>query len=292
MARILPTPIARTTTQLSKADHALIRKKQDWLQTYYVRVPNNSPHLQRAVSTTLVFAQDCAGTAVCISEEGLLLTCSHCVAESEEEYLASREAGTTHWLVFAGGMVVEARCEAWHPRADLALLRVVGAQEGSRIAGEAGPAACPTRDAMGSESDPINIDDSIVSEAAPSFPFIELFEGSPPKKGRRLICIGHPGSEDLEVDTPGVQTNYDVLHVSPGRFQGYAQDQDPLDNADIGALMHDCWTYWGHSGAPLVDRGTGLLVGLHTSWDEETGMRRGIGPEAMRDFLRREGIIA
>lgn len=49
--------------------------------------------------------------------------------------------------------------------------------------------------------------------------------------------------------------------------------------------MHDCWTYWGHSGAPLLERRTGQLVGLHSSWDEETGMRRGVGCEAIAGFL-------
>lgn len=63
-----------------------------------------------------------------------------------------------------------------------------------------------------------------------------------------------------------------------------------MDNAEIGALMHDCWTYWGHSGAPLVDAKAGGLVGLHSSWDEETGMRRGIGVEAIVEFLREAGV--
>lgn len=57
------------------------------------------------------------------------------------------------------------------------------------------------------------------------------------------------------------------------------------DNSEIGALMHDCWTYWGHSGAPLVEVRSGLLVGLHSSWDEDTDMRRGIGGEAIGAFL-------
>lgn len=83
---------------------------------------------------------------------------------------------------------------------------------------------------------------------------------------------------------------YEVVCVSEGRFRGYADGQDVQDDEEIGALMHTCWTYWGHSGAPLVEcsktaqMGT-MLVGLHSAWDEETGMRRGVGVEAIREFL-------
>ena len=107
---------------------------------------------------------------------------------------------------------------------------------------------------------------------------------SPPLRAA-LVCIGHPGSEDLEASEPGIKTNYDILHVSTGVFRGYAPGQDVQDNAEIGALMHDCWTYWGHSGAPLVDQDSGRLVGLHSSWDDRTGMRRGIGLAAVKTFL-------
>lgn len=68
-----------------------------------------------------------------------------------------------------------------------------------------------------------------------------------------------------------------------------APGADPQDNAEIGALMHDAWTYWGHSGAPLVAKGDGGLVGVHSSWEEGTGMRRGIGGAAVRAFLRECG---
>ena len=40
----------------------------------------------------------------------------------------------------------------------------------------------------------------------------------------------------------------------------------------IGPIAHDCWTYWGHSGAPLFDR-TGSIIALHSSWDDTSGRR-------------------
>jgi len=100
-----------------------------------------------------------------------------------------------------------------------------------------------------------------------------------------LTCIGHPGSVDLETSKADVKTGYDVLHVSEGLFRGYAPDQDLHVNSDIGALMHGCRTYWGHNGAPLVERKTGRLVGLHSSWVDETGMRREIAWETIGEFL-------
>ena len=51
------------------------------------------------------------------------------------------------------------------------------------------------------------------------------------------------------------------------------------------SLMDDCWTYWGHSGAPLIDAKSGEVVGLHSSWDDETGMRRGVAWEALHEFV-------
>ena len=74
-----------------------------------------------------------------------------------------------------------------------------------------------------------------------------------------------------------IASNYDVLHVSYGHYRGIARGQDVHDNSEIGALKHDCWTYWGHISAPLIAAESGELIGLHSSWDDQTGMRRVIG---------------
>src|SRR5690606_6257696 len=116
-------------------------------------------------------AQEEAGTAVCISPRGVLLTCSHCVAESASEL----DWEETHWLLFSSGDVVAARTVAWDSRRDLAVLVITRA-----------------------------------SSTPPPFPFTRL-SPTPPKRQARLLCIGHPGSEDLESSTPGLLTNYDTL---------------------------------------------------------------------------------
>lgn len=236
---------------LSKRNLRLLLAKRRQLQQGQIELPNEMARkgLAFCVAATLVFAQEEAGTAVCISPRGILLTCSHCVAETAEDFNPSR----SHWLLFASGQVVEARPLAWDARRDLALLEIVAAQE-------------------------------LLPTAAATFPFISCAD-VPPQVGSRLVCVGHPGSEDLEAAEAGVKTGYDVLHLSTGSFKGYAEGQDLQDNSDIGALMHTCWTYWGHSGAPLIERRSGQLVGLHSSWDDETCMRRGVALEAIQRFM-------
>ncbi|KAK7426080.1 hypothetical protein QQZ08_007390 [Neonectria magnoliae] len=207
-------------------------RKRTWLQSHSVTLPadlrRRCPDADPAAAT-LVFAQDEAGTAVCISPDGVLLTCAHCVAETP----ADLDLAARHTLLFASGRLVAARTVAWDP--------------------------------------------------AP-FPHVRLADAAP-KRGARLLCVGHPGSEDLEDPVPGLQTGYDTLVLSTGTFRGLAPGADPQDNSEIGALAHDCWTYWGHSGAGLVDRATGALVGVHSSWDDETGMRRGVPWEAVDAFV-------
>ncbi|GJC81026.1 hypothetical protein ColLi_03864 [Colletotrichum liriopes] len=211
--------------------------------------------LASSVMATLVFAQEEAGTAVCISPGGILLTCSHCIAETADEF----DFHKSHWLLFASGQVVEAKPLAWDAKRDLALLKIIAAQPSPALP-------------------------STAATSSPPFPFITP-SPTPPPLQTRLICVGHPGSEDLEAADPGTKTDYGVLHLSTGTFRGCAAGQDPQDNSEIGALMHTCWTYWGHSGAPLLERRTGMLVGLHSSWDDETGMRRGVAWEAIVGFL-------
>ncbi|KAM0701269.1 hypothetical protein Q7P35_011630 [Cladosporium inversicolor] len=261
----LPGKLTSKLTGLSKEDVATLKFKRSKLRSpsqtsdFISNLPQekmSTALLANAARSILVFAQHEAGTAVCIAASGLILTCSHCVAESAEEYAE----GNPHWLIFSSGQVVQAKCVAWDAKRDLALLQIIAAED-------LGDGSLPTFPS---------------ATIAPKPP-------APPKtKKTPLICIGHPGSEDLEaIASPSpVLTNYDVLHESHGHYRGMARGQDAQDNSEIGALKHDCWTYWGHSGAPLITAENGEVIGLHSSWDDQTGMRRGIGWEAVDGFLR------
>jgi len=265
---ILPNTLTSARTGLSRKELATLNSKRRNLLSSPSQADNSitkllkrAKNLAAAASATLVFAQHEAGTAVCIAALGLVLTCAHCVAESPEEYAVAKQT----WLVFSSGQVVRAKCVAWDQKRDLALLRITAAD---RLA-------------------PVDAASPIL------FPFVDIASQTPlfapgDKQTTRLICIGHPGSEDLEAadSSQPVLTDYDVLHVSRGYYHGLVSDQDVQDNSEIGALQHDCWTYWGHSGAPLIDAKSGEVIGLHSSWDDETGMRRGIAWEALHEFMK------
>jgi hypothetical protein len=270
---ILPNILTSATIGLSREELATLNSKRQKLISSPSQAGNSitklmkkAKNLAAAARATLVFAQHEAGTAVCIAPSGLVLTCAHCVAESPEEYAAAKPT----WLVFSSGQVVRAQCVAWDQRRDLALLRITAA---NRLAAD-------------------HADGASSSPASPMlFPFAKIASQTPlfapgSKQTTCLICIGHPGSEDLEVESSQpILTDYDVLHVSRGYYHGLASDQDVQDNSEIGALLHDCWTYWGHSGAPLIDAKSGEVVGLHSSRDDETGMRRGVAWEALQEFM-------
>ncbi|KAF9776310.1 hypothetical protein IL306_005537 [Fusarium sp. DS 682] len=249
----LPSRLSLSHLSLSEEHHDALRTKRNWLTSHTIPLPPDvlrslalSPKTyNNPVDATFVFAQSEAGTAVCISPDGVLLTCAHCVAEDSNELTASPSCV----LISSRGKVVSATVLAWDPIRDLALLLIDKAE-------------LPHR----------------------PFPYACIATHSP-KLNIKLLCIGHPGSEDLEAERSGLKTEYDTLVLSEGSFRGLDKDQDPQDNSEIGALKHNCWTYWGHSGAGLFDRKTGALVGVHSSWDDKTGMRRGVPLEAMVAFL-------
>ncbi|KAF5582817.1 AT hook domain-containing protein [Fusarium pseudoanthophilum] len=237
---------------LKEQKNALISKR-NWLTSHTIPIPRDAfrtlPSIPKGYCTllaTFVFAQSEAGTAVCISPDGVLLTCAHCVAEEPPELTAHM----SYVLLSSHGDVVSAKVVAWDPIRDLALLQIDKAERLRR-----------------------------------PFPCARIAT-SPPKFNTELLCIGHPGSEDLEAEHSGVKTDYGTLVLTEGTFRGLDKNQDPQDNSDIGALKHSCWTYWGHSGAGLFDRKTGALVGVHSSWDDKTGMRRGVPLEAVVAFVK------
>lgn len=267
----LPRDLTRSHTGLNESDHALLVKKQAWLTENAVAIPRGFVRHKAAVEATLVFGQEEAGTAVCISSDGLLLTCSHCCVDEEGNRPGRSRV---HWLIFACGTAVGAKCIAWDGKRDLTLLRITKAQlNGEGFSRHSSSRALPDGGA----------------QAHNRFTSVKIATG-PIAMDSRMVCIGHPGSVDLEVEETGIATGYDVLHASAGRFRGHADNQDIQDNSEIGALMHDCWTYWGHSGAPLLAWSTGQLAGLHSSWDDETAMRRGVALEAIREFLKEHGF--
>lgn len=251
-------PYGSTLPNISKADLKLLRQKQDRLKATKSAIEGtlpSKPSLHNALSSTLIFAHYEAGTAVCINTSGRILTCAHCFGDSEDEFRKNKNK----WLLFYTGQAVLVRCETWDPKRDLALAQVIAVE-------------C----------------DIGYSGLSPVFASIGLSLQPPPARAN-IICIGQPGRDDLE-STSARKTTYNLVEVSNGNLRGYIEGVDPQDNSDIGVLKHDAWTYWGHSGAPLVKRNDGTLVGMHSSWDDQTAMRHGIPWVAVREFLRENGL--
>ncbi|KGO49236.1 hypothetical protein PEX1_018480 [Penicillium expansum] len=241
---------------LNGCDLRILRKKQNRLRESALLTAkatlNVSCHAARALASTLIFAQHEAGTAVCVDSRGWILTCAHCFGETAEEWKAER----LKWLLYYNGLAVQVECRVWDERRDLALAKIVCVEI---------------------------LDEQCKGLVNPIFacvPVAESLSTSSP-----IFCIGQPGADNLESVSPR-KTTYDLVELSRGRLCGIVAGADPQDNSDIGTLKHNAWTYWGHSGAPLLRRLDGALLGLHSSWDDATAMRHGVPLIAIRAFLR------
>lgn len=236
---------------LKGSEISLLRAKQQKLvaraSTARASLPNDSQQMHTALEASMIFAQHEAGSAVCVDPAGWVLTCAHCFGDTEEEY---RRSPKRRWLLFYTGLAVQVECRAWDLTRDLALLKIIAVE----CAGD-----------------------------VPAFQFL-LPSRHPPATGTPIVCIGQPGQDDLE-STSARRTKYDLVEISEGVFRGMVPGANPQDNSEIGTLKHDAWTYWGHSGAPLIKVADGTLVGLHSSWDDQTAMRHGVPHAAIQAFL-------
>ncbi|KAJ6506282.1 trypsin-like cysteine/serine peptidase domain-containing protein [Mycena vitilis] len=237
---------------LNSSELALLRQKQRKLaanaSNSLASLPNDTPKMRIALEASLIFAQHEAGSAVCVDPVGWVLTCAHCFGDTEEEY---KDSSKRRWLLFYTGIAVQVECRAWDLTRDLALLKIIVVE----CAGDVVPAFQSITPAV-----------------------------SAPGKGTQIVSIGQPGQDDLE-SASARRTKYHLVEISEGKFRGMVAGADPQDNSEIGTLMHDAWTYWGHSGAPLIHAVDGTLVGLHSSWDDQTAMRHGVPHAAIQEFL-------
>merc|ERR1711976_194593 len=130
-----------------------------------------------------------------------------------------------------------------------------------------------------------------------------------------VFALGNPCDFDLESVTKRSRNGFDPFHVSWGRLVTTIS-ANTAKRKGVGTLIHSCWTYWGHSGCPLVhviiqgERDDGddeddddnnnnsttctendndmkaVIVGIHNSWDDSNCNRHGIPLNIIRDFIR------
>jgi len=228
-----------------------VEKSRELIQnkdSYLKKLKRNSSFLTNAFYPTVIFAQYECGGGVCIRSNGLILSVAHVLGDEPT-------VGTEKLAIFVDGTIVLTKAIKVNEVCDVAILQIVGqySHEGQFIT-----KPC-------------------------EYPFTILHDQDEISKRKQLVCFGQPGRDDLE-SSKKKKTNFDLLTISTGVYISCLEG-DIMDNSDIGKLKHDCWTYWGHSGAGLFETKRGSLIGLHSSWDDETGTRHGIHLKAVRQFV-------
>lgn len=222
------------------------------------------PALLTAFSASAHIMQEEAGSAV-LTGPDTLLTCAHCVSavgdpeeedpeEEEEEEDAClkppppNRLGRVKLILLSTGTVLVAECAGVDEGRDLAVLRVI-----ARSSTEGPLPWMPTRP-------------------------------TPPPDRTPVMCVGNPSDFDLEVGGGRkIKFQPPIFHSSKGLYRG-ATDAGRRKELGLGGMRHTCWTYWGHSGAPIFDA-QGALCGLHNSWDPDNGHRHGVAWEDIAAFL-------
>src|SRR5215471_11470081 len=116
---------------LTAAELSLVRQKQRQLassaSSTLASLPPG-PHIRKALEASLIFSQHEAGSAVCIHPDGWVLTCSHCLGDTAEEWQANKR----RWLLFHTGMAVQVECRVWDPKGALALLKIIAIESSKK----------------------------------------------------------------------------------------------------------------------------------------------------------------
>ena len=218
-------------------------------------INSNKELINRILSSCLCQISDFFGSAVCINEKGYILTCAHAAPPFEDEN--TKES----LYIFPSGEIIKALTLDKDEKIDLALLQIISVYKNNKF---------------------INIKNLTNKK----FPYakIKIPENSQNEaKGKKVFCIGNP-CFTMEDDDGNIENNeYKPFWISFGKIKGYLKDQIYCKN-DLGPLIHNCWTYWGHSGAPLFNF-DGELVGMHNSWNEKNADRHGNSLLGINKFL-------
>jgi hypothetical protein len=116
-----------------------------------------------------------------------------------------------------------------------------------------------------------------VLAASPELGRVTAFPTCPPTpKGKEIVLVGNPAK--ITIRPP-------LFHTSRGKVLG---DTDPKrKKLGLGGVLHSAWTYWGHSGAPLINA-RGEVCGVHNTWDGPRNTRHAVSPAEIAEFVGAE----
>ena len=260
------------------------------------------PPPEHSFDAVVHFLQSGSGTGVHIGD-GKILTCAHVVDSRDDNLEGEGESdrrpiriGRKKVVMFPNRKLFIAECTTVEESADgssdvaILLLRselafpreasaaldmnilIVGKEEGD--VEEENSTRVKRRRARDSSAVASSSSSSLSPRSCPSsfiqdLPSATLAE-MPLSHGKRVFCVGNPSNVDLESINMGhIEFHPPAWHCSVGRTQ-----DGGIRNSCNNSIYHSCWTYWGHSGAPLFDE-DGHVQGIHSSWDDQTGIRIG-----------------
>ena len=236
------------------------------------------------LGTTVEVLQPELGAGVHIGD-GIVLTCAHVVAAPEDEAKGGlpERVGRRKLVAFGCGRVFVAVCTAVHESLDgdrdTAAMRL----EAELIIPPAPPPP-PTRPSL-----PLPPSFTTMGGVAPPPPHVEM----PPRTWPAAAQIaGDVAREAGEMGKAGAvparaaagAAGSPLVCIAGARASAGAVVRKGTAALKGTYLEHSCWTYWGHSGAPLYNQ-DGQVAGLHCAWCDETGVRLAQNVDAMRRVL-------
>ncbi|GMH73173.1 hypothetical protein TL16_g06113 [Triparma laevis f. inornata] len=240
------------------------------------------------------FIQSTSGTGVILSSSKIL-TCAHVIDNNDDDDdVIPNRLGRKKIVMLANSRIFESGCinveESLDGTKDVAMLELG--------------------------------DEIILSSQMPSeeITYAELAI-VPPTSGDQIFTVGNPSNIDLEstrVSRSGTPNSIEfdppIFHLSLGTCENYTSKkvydlrigvasrgraptrgetkgilESESTEEESGVIMeHTCWTYWGHSGAPLFNV-DGEVVGLHSSWCSKSGIRMAVKLRVLRECFEEGG---
>jgi len=193
---------------------------------------------------------------------GYILTCAHCVVHDDvdDDDPAKNKVGRIVELVTARGKAFGAICVMACDKTDLALLHIPSSSS--------------------------SYDDCSITRL--ELGCLKVGPKGSDSNGTKIFAIGNPCDTDLETKVKNKSTGFFPFHVSEGNLVTKVSEEIARKDG-LGRQIHNAWTYWGHSGCPLVttiDNFGPCIVGLHNSWDDRNGNRHGITLDEISLFVR------